>query len=219
MQLTLSHLNKSFAKPVLRDLSYTFESGRLYVIKGISGCGKTTLLNILGGIDAEYEGEVRQEKPLICGYVLQKSLLLTGLTARDNLLLIRNDPVRAERLAAEFGVSSLLDKYPSELSGGERQRVSVVRALLNEPQLILADEPTASLDGENSAKIAAMLAGLRRSDRIIVVATHENCFDELADVILRVDYGVRAEAAADRGIRPNSTVTVPCPEQTVKRCA
>lgn len=193
MQLVLRHLNKAFRKPVLRDISYTFEAGKLYLIKGISGCGKTTLLNVLGGIDTEYEGEILRDVAVTCGYIFQKSLLMAGLTARENLLLIRNDPRRTEQLAEELGIGSLLDKLPSELSGGERQRISVARALLNDPQLILADEPTASLDGENSARIAELLEELRRPDRIIIVATHENCFDQMADVILRLDYGVMRE--------------------------
>ena len=201
MCLCLEHVNKSFGKPVLRDISYTFEPGRLYVIKGVSGCGKTTLLNILGGIDSQYEGTVRwtndrlwrNGKDPSVSYIFQKSLLLNGLSVRDNLLLIRNDPLRVEQLTEALEVQTLLDKQPSQLSGGERQRISVVRALLNDPDLILADEPTASLDGVNSEKIAALLAELRRDDRIIIVATHESCFDQLADVVLRLEYGVMKE--------------------------
>ena len=193
MRLRLEHVEKTFTRPVLRDISYVFETGKMYVIKGVSGCGKTTLLNVLGGIDNEYQGKVTWEedkRSARTGYVFQKSLLLDGLTARENLLLIRNDPSRINKLGRELGIGDLLDKLPSALSGGERQRVSVARALLNDPLLILADEPTASLDGDNSDRIAALLAGLRRQDRLIIVATHEDCFDSLADVILRLDYGV-----------------------------
>ena len=189
MEIRLENLNKSFdGRPVLKDITYTFESGKLYVIKGVSGCGKTTLLNILGGVDTEYDGTC-ETGGVRTAMIFQKSLLLGGLTVRENLLLIRNDPQSIKRLAGQLGIVSLLKKYPSEISGGERQRASVARALLNAPQLLLADEPTASLDAENSDKIADILAGLKNKDRIIIVATHEDCFDRYADAILPLDYG------------------------------
>ena len=185
----MNNLCKSFeGRPVLKDVSFTFESGKLYVIKGVSGCGKTTLLNILGGVDTEYDGTC-ENGGLRTAMIFQKSLLLDGLTVRENLLLIRNDPQGIKRLAEQLGIAALLKKYPSEISGGERQRASVARALLNTPELLLADEPTASRDAENSDKMAEILAGLKREDRIIVIATHENCFDRYADGILPLDYG------------------------------
>ena len=193
MEIRLNNLNKSFdGRPVLKDVSYTFESGKLYVIKGVSGCGKTTLLNILGGVDTEYDGTC-DTGGARTAMIFQKSLLLGGLTVRENLLLVRNDPQAIKRLAGQLGIAALLKKYPSEISGGERQRVSVARALLNAPGLLLADEPTASLDAENSERIAQILAGLKREDRIIIVATHEDCFDGFADAILPLDYGELAE--------------------------
>ena len=193
MEIRLNNLNKSFdGRPVLKDVSYTFESGKLYVIKGVSGCGKTTLLNILGGVDTEYDGTC-DTGGVRTAMIFQKSLLLGGLTVRENLLLIRNDPQAIGRLTGQLGIASLLKKYPSEISGGERQRASVARALLIAPGLLLADEPTASLDAENSERIAQILAGLKREDRIIIVATHEDCFDRYADAILPLDYGELAE--------------------------
>ena len=94
-----------------------------------------------------------------------------------------------DRLCAEAGIGDLLDRYPGELSGGERQRVSTVRALLTSPSILLADEPTASLDNRSSENIAGMISALRSENRIIIVATHEHCFDALADVIIDLDYG------------------------------
>ena len=151
MKLCLKHLGKRYDEPVLKGLNYIFESGCIYVIKGVSGCGKTTLLNLIGGIETPDEGGIEYDSEEIrSAYVFQKSLLLAGLSLRDNLRLIRDDDRRIEKLAAKLGIADLLDRLPEQLSGGERQRAAVLRALLNDPNLILADEPTASLDGANS---------------------------------------------------------------------
>lgn len=203
MRLKLKHLSKSFACPVIKDISYTFESGKLYVIKGISGCGKTTLLNILGGVITDYGGEIQysgmngktirhsgiNDSGVNCGYIFQKSLLLSGISLHDNLRLISSDEGRIEELSNILGIGNLLECFPEQLSGGERQRAAVVRALLNDPVLLLADEPTASLDGENSCFMSNLLASLKDDSRIIIVATHEAYFDEYADQIIYLDYG------------------------------
>ena len=200
MILSIKNIEKEYDRPVLKNISYSFAAGKLYVIKGVSGCGKSTLLNILGGIETAFSGEVLLDgEPFIkktdisqntCGYIYQQSLLLSEITVRDNLLLIRNDTERIEVLCKDLGLSSLLDKHPDELSGGERQRVAIVRALLNNPKILLADEPTASLDDGNSMKIAETIANLRSDNRIIIVATHEHCFDELADEMIDLRYGI-----------------------------
>ncbi len=188
MILNLKNICKRYDKEILKNISYTFEPGKLYVIKGVSGCGKTSLLNILGGLDSAFDG-VRQCDAEQISYIFQKSLLLSGLTIRENLTLIRNDEEKIGQITEQLGIRSLLERLPSQLSGGERQRVSIARSLLNNPQLLLADEPTASLDGENSRQIAKLLASLKSRDRIVIVATHENCFDDLADLILHLNYG------------------------------
>lgn len=184
----LCNVTREFDRPVIRNLSYTFEPGKLYVIKGVSGCGKTTLLNLIGGIDTDYSGQICRSGS--CGYLFQKSLLLASLTVWENLILIREEPGAILSLCQKLDITALLDRYPNQLSGGERQRVSVARALLQSPRLLLADEPTASLDGSNSAAIAGLLASLKQEDRIILVATHEQCFDCYADEILYLRYGV-----------------------------
>lgn len=199
MKLTLNNIVKNYDRAVIRDLSYTFESGKLYVIKGVSGCGKSTLLNIIGGIVTDFSGSISvdcsdcQDRTEWLrghtGYIFQSSLLISGITVRENLLFIKNDPEVVDRLCAEAGIGDLLDRYPGELSGGERQRVSTVRALLTSPSVLLADEPTASLDNRSSENIAGMISALRSENRIIIVATHEHCFDALADVIIDLDYG------------------------------
>ena len=200
MLLSIKNIEKEYDRPVLKNISYSFEAGKMYVIKGVSGCGKSTLLNILGGIETAFSGEIcldgetLKENPgglkAACGYIYQQSLLLSGITVRDNLLLIRNDRKQVSKICRGLGISPLLDKLPDQLSGGERQRVAIARALLNDPRILLADEPTASLDEDNSLKIAQTLANLRSDNRILIVATHEHCFDALADEIIDLRYGV-----------------------------
>lgn len=188
MILSLKNICKRYDKEVLKNISFSFEPGKMYVIKGVSGCGKTSLLNILGGLDSAFDGERHCDAERI-SYIFQKSLLLSGLTVRENLILIRNDKEKIGQITEQLGIRSLLERQPSQLSGGERQRVSIARALQNDPQLLLADEPTASLDGKNSRQIAKLLASLKSRNRIVIVATHENCFDDLADQILHLHYG------------------------------
>ena len=191
MKVTLNNIRKSFAEPVIKNLSYTFEAGKIYVIKGVSGCGKTTLLNLIGGIDTDYEGTILKEDGCeSVGYIFQNSLLLAKLTVEENLLLIKNAPEEIRRLSERFGIADLLPKLPPQLSSGERQRVAILRALLRSPSILLADEPTASLDDENSKIIAQTIADLRESGRIIIVATHEHYFDAYADEIIHLRYGV-----------------------------
>ncbi|MBP3729281.1 MAG: ATP-binding cassette domain-containing protein [Lachnospiraceae bacterium] len=191
MEIRLENVSKSYDRPVLKGLQYHFESGKLYVIKGVSGCGKSTLLNILGGVEKEYEGRVVYDPPRPrSAYIFQRSLLLSTLTVRENLQLIRGNAREVVAQAETLGIDKLMDSLPGTISGGERQRAAIERALLRVPQLLLADEPTASLDDENSRKIAEMIAALKREDRILIVATHEDYFDGYADEIIKLDYGV-----------------------------
>ncbi len=191
MKLCIRNLSKAYDRMVLKDLSYCFETGKLYVIKGVSGCGKTTLLNILGGVETDFSGECfwDDRKKHSTGYIFQNSLLISKLSVRENLQMISGDAGRIKSLCEQLRITKLLDKYPEQLSGGERQRAAIARALLREPTLLLADEPTASLDEENSRSIAALIAGLRNTGRIVIVATHEDCFDDYADDILYLNYG------------------------------
>ncbi len=193
MKMILSNIEKSFTAPVIKGISYTFEPGKLYVIKGVSGCGKTTLMNIIGGIDSEYSGSIECEGEYTAGYIFQSSLLLSDITVMENLLLIKNDPEKIRSLCSFLKIEPLLEKFPEQLSGGERQRVSVVRALLHDPCLLLADEPTASLDEANSKSIAELISSLKNEGRIVIVSTHEECFDSFADEIIHLDYGIIGE--------------------------
>lgn len=190
MHIVLENIEKSYDRPVLKSINYTFESGKIYVIKGVSGCGKTTLFNIIGGLEKDFSGKVNKDGiTKTTGYIFQDSLLLSHITIKDNLLLIKNDESLIINLCESVGVAHLLEKLPEQISGGERQRVAIVRALLLEPQILLADEPTASLDDANSENIAEIIFDLKSENRIILVATHEHYFDELADEIIYLKYG------------------------------
>lgn len=173
---------------VLTDFSYTFERGKIYVIKGVSGCGKTTLVNILGGIDRDYEGEVVCENDSFA-FVTQDNLLFAKWTVFENLAFVKNDRKQIEHLSRTLGVENLLDKYPSQISGGERQRVCIIRALLTNPTVLLADEPAASLDAKNAGAVADAFDLLRSQNRTILIVSHKSCFDHIADEIIQLDYG------------------------------
>ena len=192
--IELCNISKKFNdKTVINNISFKFECGKIYVIKGVSGCGKTTLLNIIGGIDKDFEGRVMYETASnmnATSYIFQKSLLLSNITVLDNLLLIENNTHKISKICEDLKISDLLNKYPEQLSGGERQRVAIARALLKQPLLLLADEPTASLDELNSCNIAEIIANLRSENRTIIVATHEKYFDKFADEIINLKYGV-----------------------------
>lgn len=192
--IKLNNITKKYnGKTVIDNIAFEFECGKLYVIKGVSGCGKTTLLNIIGGIEKDYDGTVEydfnSEREAI-SYIFQKSLLLSNITVLDNLLLIENNIDYIEKICNELKIADLMNKYPEQLSGGERQRVAIARALLKQPNILLADEPTASLDESNSYNIAEIIANLKNDNRVIIVATHEKCFDEFADEIIDLKYGV-----------------------------
>lgn len=173
---------------VLTDFSYTFERGKIYVVKGVSGCGKTTLINILGGLDRDFEGEVLRENDRIA-FVTQDNLLFSKWTVFENLAFVKNNREQIEELSRKLHVETLLEKYPNQISGGERQRVCIIRALLTNPTVLLADEPAASLDAQNARAAADAFDLLRSPDRTIIIVSHKSCFDHIADEIIQLDYG------------------------------
>ncbi len=184
--------------PVLKDISLTIQAGESVAIVGPSGCGKSTLLNILGTLDLAdagdfvFEGEsiagcstadlakLRSEK---IGFIFQLHHLMPQCTVLENVLLptlaLKVKPAadvlkkRAEQLLASVGLQDRLSWKPAQLSGGERQRVAVVRALINEPRLILADEPTGALDEQNAESLTTLLLDLQKTTGVsLVMVTH-----------------------------------------------
>ena len=214
--LELINIRKSFTTEkkinVLRGLSRKFRLGKTYAIMGPSGSGKSTLLNIISLIDKPTSGTVKYDKVEInfdqnekndlfrakkIGIVYQENNLLSDFTALENVyfasLSVNNDKKlaisKAEKLLKKIGLSNRLNHFPSQLSGGEAQRVAIARAIINDPQIILADEPTGSLDMNTAKDIFKLLNNQKRSDRIIIFATHNRFFAKKADYLLEMRDG------------------------------
>ena len=214
--LELINLRKSFTNEkkinVLRGLSRKFKLGKIYAIMGPSGSGKSTLLNLISLIDKPTSGTVKYDKVEInfdqnekndlfrskrIGIIYQENNLLSDFTALENdyfaSLSLNNDKKlalsKAVKLLKKVGLSNRLNHFPSQLSGGEAQRVAIVRAIINDPQIILADEPTGSLDMNTAKDIFKLLNNQKRSDRIIIFATHNRFFAKKADYLLEMRDG------------------------------
>jgi NitT/TauT family transport system ATP-binding protein len=191
--LVVEHVSKSYELddrivPVIGDLSLTLNEGEIVSIVGPSGCGKTTLLNTLCGLLAPDAGHVRWHgreitgQPQNVGYMLQKDLLLPWRTALGNTMLgleIRNvaraeAEDRSRAMLDQLGLYGFADHYPSTLSGGMRQRVALARTLVNEPDVLLLDEPFASLDFQSKLLIETdTVALVRQSRRSLLLITHD----------------------------------------------
>ena len=211
--LKLNNLSKKYEKnkslKVLNNINFKFESGKIYSIIGPSGSGKSTLLNLLSLIDIPSSGFIEYNKEKIdvnssiknddlrsnnIGIIYQDKNLLPDFTAVENVilpnLLISNNKSNsrelAKKLIKKFDLTSRLNHYPSELSGGENQRIAIARALINEPNIILADEPTGSLDFENAKQIFKILLNLKNKNRIIIFATHNRYFANMADCKIKM---------------------------------
>jgi len=197
--LQVRDLRKSYDEgriEALRGVYLAIRAGEFLAISGPSGSGKSTLLQLLGGLDTPTSGEVRFRNVQLgsangldayrskkVGFIFQSFHLMPTLRVLDNvqvpmLALSPKPPKRAERaltLLREMGLEHRLRQYPNELSAGERQRVAIARALANEPEILLADEPTGNLDSANSARIMEILTGIQKQRGMtLIVVTHEN---------------------------------------------
>lgn len=207
--LILQNICKSYGnKKILNELNYTFEYGKLYAILGDSGCGKTTLLNIMGLLDNTYEGDVIlgditvDKKRDLChlrnksiGYVFQSYYLLDYLSVRKNILLPLeysdvkiNEDYFAE-ITEVLNIQNLLSENVNYLSGGEKQRTAIARALILNPPILLCDEPTGNLDSKNSSDVLGLLKKLISMKRTIIIVTHDEQIATQCDVILRMEKG------------------------------
>ena len=211
-------LTKTYGESLhaLRHVSFAVEKGEWIAVTGPSGSGKSTLLHILGGLDAPNAGRVvvdAQEittlaaNPLArfraeqIGFVFQQFHLVPYLTALENVMLAQyfhslSDECEAAEALARVGLRDRLQHLPSQLSGGEQQRVCVARALINQPNLILADEPTGNLDEVNETLVMSLFAELHREGHTIVLVTHDSEIGRMADRRIELHHGRLTEASA-----------------------
>ena len=189
---------------VLKNVNFTFKSGKIYSLTGPSGSGKSTLLNLISLIDKPSSGFIKlndlkindndnDQRDMIrsrkIGIIYQDKNLLADFSTLENVYLARlslsNNKkkaiIDAKNLLKKVGLDKRLDHFPSELSGGESQRVAISRALINSPDIILADEPTGNLDVKNARDIFKLLFSLRNKNRIIIFATHNRYFADMSD--------------------------------------
>ena len=214
--IQLTNLKKTFVTEkkvnVLKKINYKFKKGKIYSLMGPSGSGKSTLLNLLSLIDRPSSGSITIENKYIdfkdsqkndllrakkIGIIYQQDNLLSDFTALENVYLASlaagNNKefsiTQSKILLRKVGLTSRLNHYPSQLSGGERQRVAIARALINNPQVILADEPTGSLDLETAKDIFELLKKQINPNRLIIFATHNRFFADKSDCLLEIVNG------------------------------
>ena len=211
--LRLEKISKNFGTnkkiKVLNDLTYSFDKGKIYSIIGPSGSGKSTLLNILSLIDRPTNGIIKFYNKQInfnqsddndifrankIGIIYQQNNLLSDFTALENVYLaalaIGNNKklalLKAKDILKKVGLSNRIDHFPSQLSGGEIQRVAIARALINNPEIILADEPTGSLDLNTAKEVFELIINLKMDNRLIIFVTHNRFFANKSDCILEM---------------------------------
>ena len=215
--IEIHHLQKIYRKaavtvPAVNDISFDIQKGEFLAIVGKSGSGKSTLLNLLGGLDTPTAAEIRFDGENLfaegkdglvkhrrhrVGMVFQSFQLILGQTALENVELAlafggisRADrKVRALALLDQVGLADRADHYPTELSGGEAQRVAIARALANDPDILLADEPTGNLDTQTGEMILALLQELNRQGRTVIMITHDPDMAKVAQRTIRMQDG------------------------------
>ena len=214
--IELKNISKTFDNKkkitVLKNLNFKFKKGKIYSLSGPSGSGKSTLLNLLSLIDRPSSGNIKIDNQNInyneieindkirsnnIGIVYQDKNLLPDFTAIENVCLAslaaNNNYRMAEqeslKIIQKVGLKDRTNHYPSELSGGELQRIAISRAIVNKPRIILADEPTGSLDHENANQIFNLIFKLKNKDRVIIFATHNRFFANKADYKISLSNG------------------------------
>jgi ABC-type lipoprotein export system ATPase subunit len=204
--------------PILRGVDLSIQRGEFVIVSGVSGSGKTTLLNIIGLLDKPTSGdytfmgkkvdglsdeELSNLRNAHIGFVFQQFFLLPYLNALENVLLpliyskkgIRHPREKAKEILTRFGLKDRLYSRPAQLSGGEQQRVAIARALINDPDVILADEPTGALDSKTGSEIMELFRQLNQEGRTIIVVTHDPKVQAFGKRVLRIEDGYIYEAS------------------------
>lgn len=217
--IRVEKLNKSYFKnnkeiSVLKNISYEFECGKIYAIIGHSGSGKSTLLYVLGTlldfetgnlfidnvdvkiISEKQKAEIRNKK---IGFVFQSYLLNNNMKAYENVMvpMYINDKINVKErkknaieLLEKVELLDRVNHFPKELSGGEQQRVAIARALANNPDIILADEPTGNLDKNSEKKVLDTFKKLKNENKCIIIVSHNDIVKQYADCVLEIDNGI-----------------------------
>src|SRR5215472_16741699 len=225
-QLTKKYDEGATGTLALRGVDLDVHPGELLLLMGPSGSGKTTLLSIMGCILTATSGSVRvagkevvglseKELPALrlehIGFVFQGFNLFPTLTAAENVELMldlkgvptANARKRAHELLEQVGLGQKYDSFPADLSGGQKQRVAIARALAGDPEIILADEPTAALDSHTGRKVMEMMSDLaHKRERAVVIVTHDSRVVDFADRIVRIEDGTIAQSAEIRSVPP-----------------
>jgi len=198
---------------VIKNVNLTFQNGDLISLIGPSGSGKSTLLHLIGLLDQPSSGEIffkgknlskssdfekDEARKKSISIIYQQNNLLSDFTALENVIIPllvnqeswKNSEEKAKKILNSMNLSNRLDHFPSELSGGEQQRVAVARALITEPDLILADEPTGSLDRKTAKEVFKLLVSLKSKSRVIIFATHNRELANMADYKLNILDGI-----------------------------
>lgn len=216
--INIKSISKTYIKEneiihALKSITYNFEIGKFYAIMGNSGSGKSTLLNCLGLLDEIDNGEIvinninvsclsddqmsefRRNK---IGFIFQDYYLNPNMKAYENVMLPlflnkniseKEKKQKAIKILESLGLKDRVNHFPKELSGGEQQRVAIARALINNPDIILADEPTGNLDDENEKKIFALLKKLSKKGKCVIVVTHNSIIKNYADKVINLKKG------------------------------
>lgn len=196
----------------LRDVSLEIRAGEILAILGPSGSGKSTLLNIVGGMDRPTDGRVTYGEEELTqasdsrlgrfrrhevGFVFQFYNLIPDLTAWENVEIaagLVSAPSSVDRVLSEVGLRERADHFPSQLSGGEQQRVSIARAMVKNPRLLLCDEPTGALDHQTGSSVLSLLANVSRNrGSTVIIVTHNTVIGDMADRVIRMRSGTIAE--------------------------
>lgn len=212
----VENLTKSFVRnnknfDAVRNVSLNITKGEFVAVIGHSGSGKTTLFNMLAGLIRPASGKIfidgteftsmsEAEQSVFrnenIGYVVQGQSLLNNFTIMDNICMpaylsrrVTKFRERAKSLLKETGLEELSDEYPRNLSGGEIRRVSIARAMLNSPKVLLADEPTSNLDSDNAHKVMAMIKNISESGTTVLLSTHELEFLDYVDTVIKIEKG------------------------------